>query len=187
MTLIRSNRMNFQICTFNKFYPICILKTNKIRHKKYLLNDYEEIIKSISSGQGSLTRYFQYLTSIKTWVTKLQITNNLKTLESRKIRCVWIQQPIELKLASARSLWKTIYQKTSHFGKLSKIPIGIHTIYNKIDTEKITNEIYYGYCKEIELFRKNSIIITGRKSTLHYRSKHSIIMQEFFPIRNTTI
>lgn len=180
--------MNFQICTFNKFYAICILKSSRIgRHKNFTYHTNRWRFKTTLIGQGSLTRYSQYKSGMKTLLTKLQIANNSKTLESRKFRCVWIEQEFALKLTLARSLWQTIYNKTSHFGQFSKSLIGIHTINNKSDTEKITHEIYYGYCKEIELFSKQSKIITGKKSTLYYKNKYHITMQEFFPIINKII
>lgn len=187
MQLVKQTNMNFKIRTFSNFYAICTVQTKNNYHILYSNYNHEDLLRIISSGQGSLTRYFQYQTSINTWITKLQLVNNSKTLESRKIRCVWIKQEIELKFAFARSLWKTIGNKTNKFGKLSKIPIGINAIYNKTDIKKITNEIYFGYCKyyrEIELFNKKNTIITGRKSILDYSQKHNIIIQEFFPIIN---
>ena len=92
--------MNFHICTFDKFYPICIIKLQKAKKYQeitYNTNNTNTIQKQITLvGLGSLTRYYQYLASKSTWVSKLQKENTKKVLESRKIRCVWIKQNLYL-------------------------------------------------------------------------------------------
>ena len=174
--------MNFRIYTFNKFYPICILKLQKIRKCKQITYNISKIQLQITlAGLGSLTRYYQYLSSKSTWVSKLQSENSKKVLESRKIRCVWIKQNLYTQIAFARSLWKTIFSTSNQFGKISQLPIGISLIKNKEDTKRIIHEIYYGYCKTIESMNSNTIMLSGRKCTLYYKNRHYITIQEFFP------
>nr|ARW68651.1 hypothetical protein [Palisada sp.] len=175
--------MNFYIYTFHKFYPTFVLDINKLKKCKSLLsyiNTVETQVGSISLG--SLTRYFKYLTSQKIYINKLQIKNYELVLESRKIRCIWINKYLYSQLTLARSLWITIRTKTHQFGKLSLLPIGISVINEKMDIHRVTHEIYYGYCKKIELLTQNTKSTFGRKCTLYYKNRYYITIQEFFHI-----
>nr|YP_010951478.1 Ycf21 [Laurencia catarinensis]WMP12417.1 Ycf21 [Laurencia catarinensis] len=174
--------MNFYIQTFNKFYPISVLqitKVKKIKNKKLNININKLNIRL--AGQGSFTKSFIYLNSKIIDINRLQIDNNNRTIESRRMRCIWIKQNIYTLLALSRSLWNTIRSKTNRLGTISLLPIGIYITNKGLNIHRITHELYYGYCKKMELPISyiDTKILCGRKSTLYYRTLQYITIQEF--------
>nr|WMP11779.1 Ycf21 [Laurencia australis]WMP11990.1 Ycf21 [Laurencia australis] len=174
--------MNFYIHTFNKFYPISVLrieKVQKLKHQKLNINTSKLNIRL--AGQGSFTKSFIYLNSAITYINRLQVDNYNKIIESRRMRCIWIKQNIYTLLALSRSLWNTIRSKTNRLGKMSLFPIGIYIINKRLNIHRITHELYYGYCKKMELPLSciNAKILCGRKSTLYYKTLQYITIQEF--------
>nr|CRF40067.1 Hypothetical protein ycf21 [Laurencia snackeyi] len=174
--------MNFYIHTFNKFYPISVLqiaKVKKIKNQKLNISTNKLDIKL--TGQGSFTKNFIYLNNKITYINRLQIDNNKRTIESRRMRCIWIKQNMYTLLALSRSLWNITDNKTNRLGTISLFPIGIYIVNKGLNIYRTTHELYYGYCKKIELPLSyiNTKILCGRKSTLYYKTLQYITIQEF--------
>lgn len=174
--------MNFYIHTFNKFYPVSVLHITKVKKlKNQTLNININKLNIRLASQGSFTKNFIYLNSKITYINRLQIDNNNRTIESRRMRCIWIKPNIYTLLALSRSLWNTINSTTNRLGQMSLLPIGIYIINQGLNIHRITHELYYGYCKKMELPLSyiNTKILCGRKSTLYYRTLQYITIQEF--------
>nr|YP_010937624.1 hypothetical protein Ycf21 [Palisada intermedia]WKW95698.1 hypothetical protein Ycf21 [Palisada intermedia] len=174
--------MNFYIHTFNKFYPVSVLQIEKVKKlKNQTLNININKLNIKLASQGSFTKNSIYLKNKIAYINRLQIDNNNRTVESRRMRCIWIKTNIYTLLALSRSLWNTIKSKTNRFGRMSLFPIGIYIINKGLNINRITHEFYYGYCKKIELPLSyiNIKILCGRKSTLYYKTLQYITMQEF--------
>ena len=174
--------MNFYIQTFNKFYPVSVLQTTKVKKlKNQTLNINVKKLNIRLVSQGSFTKNFIYLNSKKTYINRLQIDNNNRIMESRRIRYIWIKQNIYTLLALSRSLWNTVKSTTNKLGKMSLFPIGMYIINQGLNIHRITHELYYGYCKKMELPLSyiNTNILCGRKSTLYYKTLQYITIQEF--------
>nr|YP_010170914.1 hypothetical protein K8K75_pgp152 [Chondria tumulosa]QSD57055.1 hypothetical protein [Chondria tumulosa] len=174
--------MNFNIYTFCKFHPVCILPFTKY---KYLINNLFKLrteIYSILINDGSLTKSIEYLTNDNVNLQKLQKYNCKLQLSKRKIRCVWIETSLYCQLTFARSLWITIYlQNTSKLTKeLWNFPIGKYFIKNRSNISKVIHELYYGYNELIESTSIQKIPIWGRKYTLYYKNEYYITIQELF-------
>lgn len=172
--------MNFYINTFNKFYPISVLQVAKVKKLKNQTLNINKLNVRLT-GQGSFTKNFAYLNNKITYINRLQIDNNNKTVESRRMRCIWIKQNIYTLLVLSRSLWSTIKSKTNRLGKMSLFPIGIYIINQGLNINRITHELYYGYCKKMELSLSyiKTKFLCGRKSTLYYKTLQYITIQEF--------
>nr|YP_009391592.1 hypothetical protein [Laurenciella marilzae]ARW59736.1 hypothetical protein [Laurenciella marilzae] len=177
--------MKFHLYTFNKFYPIYILQVDNTKQYKYkstASNTRPTKHKLGVIGRGSLIQYLQYLSNQKIYMNKLQVTNNQYTFESRKMRCIWLGKYLYSNLTLARSLWTEVTNQTNEFGKFSLIPIGTFFTNNQVDVHRKTHELYYGYCRKVELLNKNTNSLNGRKCSLYYKKRHYITIQEFFLI-----
>nr|YP_009392628.1 hypothetical protein [Bostrychia tenella]ARW61190.1 hypothetical protein [Bostrychia tenella] len=169
------------INTFCKFHAICIIPKYKIKclknkSSRLMPNKWQLILMS----EGSLTKNLNYLTSKITKIGVLQQKNSKNQVINRTIRCVWLETCIYTKLTFARSLWILINTNKPYNLINPNKPIGSSFIEYKIDTYKDIHEVYYGYCQNLEKNFPFPKTIWGRKYTLYYANKSSVIIQEFF-------
>lgn len=173
--------MNFNINTFYAFHAICTIPKYKIKNSKSKLRQLIPIQwQLILISEGSFTQTLSYLTRKNTKINILQKKYSQHQITNRSIRCVWLETCIYTKLTFARSLW-IILKNNKIYNKINiNKPIGTSFIQDKIDIYKHIHEIYYGYCNNLERDFKLRGPIWGRKYTLCYSNKSSVIIQEFF-------
>lgn len=169
--------MNFNIYVFYKFNTICVIKKNRIKNLQNKLSIQWQII---LMNEGSFTKTLHYLTNNIIKTKTLQKQYSIPEIMSRNIRCAWLETEIYTQLTFARSLWRFLLNNTIYKTISNNKAIGQLLIENQIDIYKDIHEIYYGYCKNLELQFKSIKPLWGRKYTLYYNKIFFVTIQEFF-------
>ena len=164
------------------FHPILKMKwhsQDKIRNKinKYIAVKWQFII----MNNGSLTQNLNSLLIHKTTIEMSQKYNvKLNHNKLRNIRIVWLENYIDDKLTFARSIWIMNHKENQYKQVLSNKPIGSSLISLEIDMCKNLEEIYCGYCHDLENVFHKSQLIWGRKYKIAYSNNSYVTIEEYF-------
>ena len=152
---------------------------NKIQNKinKYIPAEWQFII----MNNGSLTQNLNSLLINKTNIEMCQKYNSIfDNYKFTNIRIVWLENYIQQNLTFAKSIWVVDKTQDKYRQILKEQPIGYSLINFEIDMYKNLEEIYYGYCYNLEDIFQTSKLIWGRKYKINYSNSSYVTIEEYF-------
>lgn len=163
------------------FHPIFTLKFQPKHIVQKKINRYIPIEwQFIIMNNGSLTQNLNSLFNNEIILEMVQKPMKTNKHKLTNIRIVWLENCINKNLTFAKSIW-TINQKNNTYIPLLKTkPIGYSLIQSEIDIYKDLQEIYCGYCYNLESVFQRSQLIWGRKYKIFYNKQSYITVEEFF-------
>nr|QCI05161.1 hypothetical protein [Centroceras clavulatum] len=164
-----------------KFHTIFKIKLNP---KNKLYQNFDNYIpkewQSIIINDGSFT---QNLNSLFINPTKITMSQKYSIIFPEKlinIRNVWLENDSNNKVTFAKSIW-IINKDYCKYNKIfNTIPIGYSLINFEVDIYKNLQEIFCGYCYDLEKRLQSKEIIWGRKYQIFYPNQSSVTIEEYF-------
>ena len=163
------------------FHPIFTLKCSSEEDTQKKISKYIPIEwQFIIMNNGSLT---QNLNSLLINQINLEMSQKYNITSNNKlsnIRIVWLENYINKNLTFAQSIWTIDKQNNTYKHILNTQPIGYSLIQFEIDIYKDLQEIYCGYCYNLENIFDHSNLIWGRKYKMFYQKNSYVTIEEFF-------
>nr|YP_010865328.1 hypothetical protein QQR83_pgp046 [Campylaephora boydenii]WGT74120.1 hypothetical protein [Campylaephora boydenii] len=170
------------INNITSFHPILKIKLHskhKIQAKinKYIPTEWQFIM----MNNGSLTQNLNSLLINTTTIEMCQKYNLIFNNHAfTNIRIVWLENYINQNLTFAQSIWVMNTKNNQYKQILSAKPIGYSLINFEIDIYKDLEEIYCGYCYNLENIFHESKLMWGRKYKINYSKNSYITIEEYF-------
>nr|YP_009300588.1 hypothetical chloroplast RF21 [Campylaephora sungminbooi]AKU47507.1 hypothetical chloroplast RF21 [Campylaephora sungminbooi]ALN11954.1 hypothetical chloroplast RF21 [Campylaephora sungminbooi] len=170
------------INNITSFHPILKMKwhsKHKIQDKinKYIPVEWQFII----MNNGSLT---QNLNSLLLDTTTIEMSQKYNLIFNNhavtNMRIVWLENYINQNLTFAKSIWVMNTKDNKYKQVLNNKPIGYSLINFEIDIYKDLEEIYCGYCYNLEKIFHTSTLMWGRKYKINYSKNSYITIEEYF-------
>nr|YP_009297022.1 hypothetical protein Ceram_089 [Ceramium japonicum]AOM66365.1 hypothetical protein Ceram_089 [Ceramium japonicum] len=163
------------------FHPIFTLKYSSKKYVQKNINKYIPIEwQFIVMNNGSLTQNLNSLLINQIQLEMSQKYNITLNNKLTNIRIVWLENYINKHLTFAQSIWMIDKQNNIYKHILNTQPIGYSLIQFEIDIYKDLQEIYCGYCYNLENIFDYSNLIWGRKYKMFYEKNSYVTIEEFF-------
>nr|QCI08194.1 hypothetical protein [Pterothamnion crispum] len=164
-----------------EFHPILTLNNNQLIHLKTKLHvlvpiEWQFILVSDGSFTQNLHALIDKQPDIKMYQKYRKKSKNI----IKNMRAIWLKNHKDNKFIFARSSWYLNNIDQKYINIINKQPVGKYLIESEIDMYKDIQEIYYGYCYNLEQKFQSQQPIWGRKYTIYYKHKSYATIQEYF-------
>lgn len=173
---------------YKQFHKICKIKLNsknKLYKKNYKSIPTEWLFIIINDGSFTQNLNSLFINPIK--ITMSQKYSIVSKQQLINIRNVWLKNNINNNLTFAKSIWKINKDYYKYNKIFNTIPIGYSLINFEVDMYKNLQEIFCGYCYNLENKLQYKEMIWGRKYQISYPNNSYVTIEEYFTPKLTKV